>query len=120
MPGLNIEHLGTTTIVRCSNHFTVDTYDLLVEIFAKIITRPELKRLMLVFSPQTELDATGIGILVQLHALLVGAGKRLYLCMPPPQVKDLLKERNLDSFLRILSKEEDLLVRLPEQQDSVL
>ena len=120
MPSLNIEHLGTTTIVRCSNHFTVDTYDLLVEIFAKIITRPELKRLMLVFSPQTELDATGIGILVQLHALLVGGGKRLYLCMPPPQVKDLLKERNLDSFLRILSKEEDLLVRLPEQQDSVL
>ena len=35
-------------------------------------------------------------------------------------VKKLLKERELDSFLRILNKEEELLVRLPEQQNSVL
>ena len=120
MPGLEVEHLGATTIVRCNNHLTVDKYSLLVEIFAKIITRPALKRLMLLFSPEIEIDATGIGILVQLHALLVGGGKRVYLCMPPPQVKNLLKERELDSFLRILNKEEELLIRLPEQQNSVL
>ncbi len=120
MPGLDVEHLGSTTIVRCSSPLTVDKYYLLVEIFAKIITRPALKRLMLLFSPEIEIDATGIGILVQLHALLVGGGKRVYLCMPPPQVKNLLKERELDSFLRILNKEEELLIRLPEQQNSVL
>ena len=120
MPGLEVEHLGATTIVRCNNHLTVDKYSLLVEIFAKIITRPALKRLMLVFSQETQADATGIGILVQLHALLVGGGRRLYLCTPPPEIKKLLKERKLDSFLRILNKEEDLLTRLPEEQNSVL
>ena len=114
MPGLAIEHLGSTTIVRCNKPMTVDTYHLLIDAFAKIIPRPEMERLMLVFSPESVVDATGIGVLVQVHALLVGGGKRIYLCMPPDQVKNLLSELKVNTFLRILNKEEELLVRLPD------
>ena len=114
MDGIALEHLGATTVLRCNRSLTFAHAQEFMSLFATLVQRQETERVMFVFSPQTKLDATGAGLLVQMHAILVGNTKRLYLCMPPPEAMELLNELELSAFLRILTSEEDLLLRLPD------
>ena len=114
MQGIALEHLGRTTVLRCNRTLTVDHVQEFMNLFATLVQRQEMERIMFVFSPDSRLDASGIGVLVQMHAILVGSEKRLYLCMPPPHVVEMLKDLGLNTFLRILTSDEDLLLRLPD------
>ena len=114
MDGITLEHIGDTTILRCSRAITINNISEFMALFGTLIQRSEMERIMFVLSPQTKVDASGIGFLVQMHALLVGGHKRLYLCMPPQETLDILKELELTAFLRILTSEEALLLRLPD------
>ena len=114
MDGIALEHLGATTVLRCNRSLTLSHVQEFMNLFSTLVQRQEMDRIMFVFSPQTRLDATGAGVLVQMHAILVGSNKRLYLCMPPPEVLELLRELQLHNFLRILGSDEDLLLRLPD------
>lgn len=114
MNEVTIENLGSATIIRCNMPLTVDYFNEFMSLFSKVYPRQDLERILLVFSPKCKIDATGLGLLVHLHAVMVGSGKRLYLCMPPQALLDMLKERNLYRFLRILKTEQELLLRLPD------
>ena len=114
MDGITLEHIGDTTILRCSRALTINNISEFMALFGTLIQRSEMERIMFVLSPQTKVDASGIGFLVQMHAMLVGGNKRLYLCMLPQEALEILKQLELTAFLRILTSEEALLLRLPD------
>ncbi|MBQ4133287.1 MAG: STAS domain-containing protein [Desulfovibrionaceae bacterium] len=114
MDGIALEHLGATTVLRCNRPITYKSRQEFMNLISALAQRPETEKLLFVFSHDAELDATGIGVLTQMHAIMVGSSKRLYLCMPPPHVVEQLKELNLFNFLRILTTEEEVLMRLPD------
>ena len=116
MNEVTIENLGSATIIRCNMplYLKYAVKNAFMSLFSKVYPRQDLERILLVFSPKCKIDATGLGLLVHLHAVMVGSGKRLYLCMPPQALLDMLKERNLYRFLRILKTEQELLLRLPD------
>lgn len=114
MESITFEHIQNTTILRCNRPLVLKNYHELMNMLAVLAQRQEMERIMFVFSPQTQIDINGVGILIQLHCLLVGAHKRLYLCSPPSELISLLKELELDTFLRVLTSDEDLLLRLPD------
>jgi STAS domain. len=114
MDGIALEHIGDTTILRCNRSLTVKNLDEFMTMFQVLVQRQEMGRIMFVLSPHTRVDASGVGLLVQMHAILVEGGKRLYVCMPSPDLVSLLKDLELNTFLRTLTSEEDLLLRLPD------
>ena len=114
MDGIALEHLGAATVLRCNRPLTFETKQEFMNLISALAGRQELERLLFVFSPENEVDATGIGMLAQMHAIMVGSGKRLYLCMPPDAVVEKLKELNLSGFLRTLTTEEEVLMRFPD------
>ena len=60
------------------------------------------------------MDASGIGLLVNLHSRLVEGRKRVYFFKPTRPVRALLEELGLDDFLRCLHHEDELLIRMPD------
>ena len=114
MDGIALEHLGTATVLRSNRPLTFKSRQEFINLIMALSKRPEMERILFIFSPETEVDATGIGMLTQMHAIMTGSGKRLYLCMPPQDVVERLKELNLFNFLYILNTEEEVLMHLPD------
>ncbi len=108
------EIFGNVCIIHCPYTATYECYDQLVQLFNQAITLPNLKKIFLILPSKDEADPTGLSAVIHFHALLVGGRKRLYLCMPPPKVRKILKNLELGQFLRILKNKKEITLRLPE------
>ena len=111
----DIAENGDTLTFACSGPLTMDTVEVLAKKLETITGAPHLKRFFLDLINITAVDASGIGLLVDLHARLVEARKRIYFFKPTKPVRALISELKLDDFLRCLHHEDELLIRMPDQ-----
>lgn len=111
----DIAENGDTLTFACSGPLTIDTIEVLLRKLEPVIASPEINRFFFDLSNITAVDASGIGLLVYLHARLVESRKRIYLFKPTQPVRALIKELRLDDFLRSLHHEDELLIRMPDQ-----
>ena len=110
----DIAENGDTLTFACSGPLTIDTIEVLGKKLEDIAASPLLNRLFFDLSNVTTADASGIGLLVDLHARLVEGRKRVYFFKPTKPVRALLTELELDDFLRCLHHEDELLIRMPD------
>lgn len=110
----DIAENGDTLTLACHGPLVLDTIAALSKKLDTITTAPHLNRFFLDLSNITAVDASGIGLLVDLHARLVEGRKRVYLFKPTKPVRSLISELGLDDFLRCLAHEDELLLRMPD------
>lgn len=110
----DIAENGDTITFACSGPLTFDTIEILSKKLEDITSSPNLNRLFLDLSNVTAVDASGVGLLVDLHARLVEGRKRVYFFRPTKPVQSLISELGLDDFLRCLGHEDELLIRMPD------
>ncbi len=110
----NIVENGENLTFGFSGPLTLDNVDILSAKLDSVTHAPQLNRLFLDLTNVTAADASGIGLLVDLHASMVERHKRLYLYRPTRPIMTLIAELGLEDFLRCLMHEEDLLLRMPD------
>ncbi len=110
----DIAENGDAITFACSGPLTFDTLGILSKKLEGLTSAPDLNRLFLDLSNVTAVDASGIGLLVDLHARLVERRKRVYLFRPTRPVRSLIDELGLNDFLRCLGHEDELLIRMPD------
>ena len=111
----DMDVIGDACIVRCACPLTHEHYENILLLFDQVVQKPNLTRLFFILNHAEDIDATGLSALIHLHALMADGGRKLYICLPPPNLKEMLAERGLTDFLRILEKEEEMVLRLPEE-----
>ena len=110
----DIAENGDALTFACSGPLTIDTIEVLGKKLESITASPLLSRLFFDLSNVTAVDASGVGLLIDLHARLVEGLKRVYFFKPTRPVRALLEELGLDDFLRCLHHEDELLIRMPD------
>lgn len=111
--------IGDACIVRYNYPLTSEHYEDILLLFDQVVQKPNLTRLFFILSQTEQVDVTGLCSLIHLYALMVDGGRRLYVCLPPPKLKEMLRVRGLTDFLHILEKEEDMVLRLPEENSPI-
>lgn len=110
----DIAENGDTFTFAMSGPLTIETIDQLSKKLEYVTSNPDLNRLFFDLSNVTAADASGIGLLVDLHARLVESRKRVYFFKPTKPVRALINELNLGDFLRCLEHEDELLIRMSD------
>jgi anti-sigma B factor antagonist len=99
---LDIEHTGSTVIVRCHGRLTSDVDDVLYARVKQLL--PDSKRIVLDLSDLTRMDSMGLGTLVRLYVSARSAGCSLELMNLGKQIRLLLGTAHLLSAFSIVGE----------------
>lgn len=92
---LDVEHHGSTVIVRCHGKLIAGADDLLYSTVKQLL--PNCKRIVLDLSDLTRMDSMGLGTMVRLYVSARSAGCGFELVNLGKQVRMLIKTANLTS-----------------------
>ena len=90
---LDIEHNGTTTIVRCHGKLVSGVADILYARVREVV--PESKRIVLDLTDLSYMDSMGLGTLMRLYVHARAAGCTLELINIGKRIRDLLELTNI-------------------------
>ena len=90
---LDIEHQGTTTIVRCHGKLVSGVADILYSRVSKVI--PESKRIILDLSDLSYMDSMGLGTLMRLYVSARTSGCSVELIYIGKRIRELLELTNI-------------------------
>jgi anti-sigma B factor antagonist len=99
---LEMEHSGSTVIVRCHGRLVADTDDVLYSRVRQLL--PDAKRIVLDLTDLTRMDSMGLGTLVRLYVSARSAGCSLELMNLGKQVRILLGTAHLLSAFTIVGE----------------
>jgi anti-sigma B factor antagonist len=99
---LDIEHKGTTTIVRCHGKLVSGVTDVLYSNVSKLI--PDSKRIILDLTDLSFMDSMGLGTLMRLYVSARGSGCTLELINIGKRIRELLELTNIWSVFATIGE----------------
>ena len=90
---LDVEHKGTTTLVRCHGKLVSGVTDVLYSNVSKLI--PDSKRIILDLTDLAIMDSMGLGTLMRLYVHARASGCTLELINIGKRIRDLLELTNI-------------------------
>jgi anti-sigma B factor antagonist len=99
---LDIEHKGTTTIVRCHGKLVSGVTDVLYSNVGKLI--PDSKRIILDLTDLSFMDSMGLGTLMRLYVSARTSGCTLELINIGKRIRELLELTNIWSVFATIGE----------------
>jgi anti-anti-sigma factor len=111
---LTLERFDHLLIARFIGPLTLPHAVSLREELTQIMKQEKAKDIIFDLAMTSEVDNSGLGVLVAASTLAHTCGKRLVLCRPTEEVTEALKQASIAGFFPLLEDDEDLLAIMPD------
>lgn len=99
---------GSTLSIILSGTVHLDDVISLNDVLRKHSKTPGIKQLVLDLGSVSEMDISGLGVLVSLNTSMQRYGRRLVLQRTPPPIEKLLEQAEIEGFFPMCESEEEL------------